>query len=121
MRPRCTASDFRRTTKRSATFISLSSPASRSAWPLPLRSLDYDFDREGLGRRSFLGDRDGLFGGHPSGGSPERLGPRGPPRHAPELQHVRLALVRAEEEDGPVFSDEHLARAGLDLVAAERA
>src|SRR2546427_1739619 len=114
--------------------LSLEVPA-REVWAQPLvdqvgqirrdvlsfRSFDCDLDRKGLGRRSFLGDRDGLFGDHAAGGSPERLGPRRPPWHAPELQHVRLALVRTEQEDGPVFSDEHLARAGLDLVAAERA
>ena len=36
------------------------------------RSLDSNLDGKSLGRRSFLGDRDGLFGDHAAGGSPER-------------------------------------------------
>src|SRR5437667_11664787 len=79
------------------------------------RSLDSNLDGKSLGRRSFLGDRDGLFGDHAAGGSPEGLGPRSPPRHPPELQHVRLALVRAEEDDGPGFSDGPLTPAWSDL------
>src|SRR3990170_1646723 len=43
------------------------------------------------------------------------------PRHAPEVQEVLLALRGAEEEHGPVPPDEHLARARLHVVPAERA
>src|SRR5207244_98846 len=132
IRPRCTASGFRRTKVRSATFTSPSWPSSRweRAPPLPrpapayglsLRGPHPAFHRERSRGGDLLGDRNGLFGGDPASGPPERLRPRRPPRHAPELQHIRLAFVGAEEEDGPILADEHLAGAGLDLVAAEGA
>src|SRR5207249_1945249 len=86
---------------------------------LALRRLDRRLAGGGLGGRGhFLGD-DRLFGGGSSRRAAERLRPRCPTRHAPEVEQVRLAFVGAEQEDGPILPDEHLAGPRFDLVAAE--
>src|SRR5438046_2128527 len=86
---------------------------------LALRRLDRRLAGGGLGGRGHLLGDDRLFGRGPSRRAAERLRPRRPTRHPPEVEQVRLAFVGAEQEDGPILPDEHLAGARLDLVAAE--